>query len=287
MKSMTGMGRAQGIVQGAQIRIEIRSINHRFCEVSVRLPSRYLPLEILIQQSVKKNLARGKIDIFVSEEKTPSVSPAEVEAYKACHQYYAQIQKQLGLNQEITLQDLMAGVGHWMQRDLDAERVWTDFQPLLGKAVTDLVLMRTKEGANLKAEMLALFGNIQKICEQISKLKDSVRTDVTERLKERIASHGQDLGTLDPLRLEMEIIFYLDRIEITEELQRLKSHLNQVATFFKDDAPSGRKIDFLLQEFNREFNTIASKSQSGPVAHLVVEAKAELEKIREQVQNIE
>ena len=287
MKSMTGMGRAHGQVQGAVIRLEIKSVNHRYCEVSTRLPGRFQPLDILIGQHIKKSISRGKVDLYVTEEKSSQVASVEIDAYKACYSYYKNIQDDLGLAGDITLQDLTQGVSAWIQREIDVDKVWEDFRPLLDAAIADLITMRAKEGSNLKNEMLRLFKTIENLASRIAAEKGTVEAEIEKRLREKIQARSEELGEIDPVRLQMEIVYYLDRIDITEELQRLKSHMDQVGIFLADANPSGRKIDFLLQEFNREFNTIASKSQNSSVSHLVVEAKAELEKIREQVQNIE
>lgn len=287
MKSMTGMGRAHGVVNGANVRIEIKSINHRFCDVNTRMPSRYLPLELLIQQFVRKTFSRGKIDVFLHEEKNPNLSIAEEEAYQACFTYLDNIRKKLNLSDEISLQDLTSNVGQWIQKDIDAEMVWKELLPVLQEAVNDLLQMREREGANLKKEMQALLGEIGDIVKKLISYKETIQEEVEEKLKEKIEARTQELGDLDENRLRMEVVYYLDRIDITEELHRLQSHLDLANEFLKKDGPVGRKIDFLLQEFNREFNTIGSKSQNSEVAHFVVEAKANLEKIREQIQNIE
>lgn len=284
---MTGMGRAQGTVQGAGIRIEIKSINHRFCEVGTKLPGRFMPLEILIQQFVKKKLARGKIDVFVSEEKSQRLSVAENDAYRACYNHLKSVRDSLDLAGGVTLQDVLAGVNAWVQRDLDVDAAWSEFQTVLETALGDLSAMRAKEGTNLKREMQTLFNSLKEILTKIEAQREGIQAELEKRLREKIAQKAEELGGVDPLRLQMEVLFHLDRTDVTEELQRLKSHFKQAEAFFADPQPSGRKLDFLLQEFNREFNTIGSKIQNGEVAHLVVDAKAELEKIREQIQNIE
>jgi uncharacterized protein (TIGR00255 family) len=287
MKSMTGMGRAHGVVQSANLRVEMKSINHRFCEVSTRLPSRYLALELLIQQFIRKNVSRGKIDIYVAEEKNSNLAVTEIEPYKACYAYLKGVQTSLKIPGEIAIQDVISNVGPWIQREIDVDKVWDEFQVVLQMALTDLMAMRAKEGDNLKKDMLAMFANLQKVAAKIASHKESMQAELEARLKEKIQTRLKDIAEIDPVRLQMEVVYYLDRSDITEELQRLKSHFDQVDVFFADASPAGRRIDFLLQEFNREFNTIGSKSQNSVVAHLVVEAKADLEKIREQVQNIE
>lgn len=287
MNSMTGMGRAQGLVQGIPIRIEIKSVNHRFCEVNCRLPSRFQSFEMLLQQQVKKKLARGKVDIFINEEKNTKLSTPEVDAYRLCFEHLQNICASLGLKDEVTLPDVLAGVGAWIQRDSDVELVGPQLQAILDLALVDLSTMRSREGAYLRDAILVLLTQIESLTARIAASKESMLSDLEMRLKERIKNRTQELLTLDPVRLHTEVLFYLDRSDITEELQRLESHFKQARQFMDGQEPAGRKLDFLLQEFNREYNTIGSKTQNTEVAYLVVAAKAELEKMREQIQNIE
>lgn len=287
MKSMTGMGRAEGLVTGMPVRLEIKSINHRFCEVSARLPSRYLPVEFLIHKTVRDRLSRGKIDIFLFEEKRPELSAVEIRAFQSYHDYLANVLKVLKLNDNIEFRDLLGGVNSWIAKDVDVEAMWSDLGPLVQKALRDLDYMREAEGQSLAREFKSMFGSLQEASTQISGLTGTVKTELEKRLTAKIGERIQELGGVDEQRLHTEVLFLLERMDITEELVRLKSHLEQAEKFLKSSEPVGRKLDFLIQEINREFNTIASKAQNSGISHLVVEAKSELEKIREQVQNIE
>lgn len=287
MKSMTGMGRAEGMVLGASVRIEIKSINHRFCEVSARLPSRYSQVEFQMHKRVKEVLNRGKIDIYVFEEKRQDLSELEIKAFQGYYNYLANVQKALGLKSSIELSDLLNGVGSWLSRDVDTAQVWREMAPILEMALTDLDRMRTTEGKSLTEDIAASFGRLHEGYAKVSQLAEQVREDLKKRLKARIFEKVEELSGVDDQRLHTEVMFLLDRMDISEELARLKSHLEQARGFLDLREPVGRKLDFLIQEINREFNTIASKSQSVEVAHIVVEAKSDLEKIREQVQNVE
>ena len=287
MLSMTGMGKTEGVVQNSHLRIEIKSVNHRFCEVNFRAPTRFLCLEILVQQFVKKHLTRGRIDIFVYEDKSAKIDDSDFNAFEQYHQYLKKIQGHLKLDGSITLDNLLGGVNSWMQKELDSKMAWSEFQPLLKQALDEMIAMRRDEGVNLKKgleeKVEALKGMAQNIREYVSSRKQ----EIEDRVKEKIQSKIQDFGDLDAARLQTEVIYYLERLDIAEELDRLESHFLQTETFLNKSEPIGRKFDFLIQEFNREFNTIASKAQNTSIAHLVVDAKAEIEKIREQIQNIE
>lgn len=287
MFSMTGMGRIEGRVLGSHVRIEVKSINHRYCEVNTRLPVRFLPLEIKIQQLIKKILSRGKVDLYIYEDKQEEPTENELNAYQAYFNFLNTVKSQVGLQEEIKLADLTSGVHSWLKRDVDIDEAWKELEPLVVGALDSLKQMRKKEGEHLKDNILDHFKSITELVESVRVQKDDLDAILEEKLKERIEKKLEDYEKLDPERLHTEVIYYLDRMDITEELQRLDSHLKKVEQFLESQGPVGRKMDFLIQEFNREFNTIASKSQKSEISHLVVDAKAELEKIREQIQNIE
>lgn len=284
---MTGMGRAQGSVQGTPIRFEIKSVNHRFCEINVRLPGRFYIVDSLIRQFIKSKIARGKIDVFAFEEKDSNLNDGELKAYQDYYTYLKNIETTLGLESSITMRDLINGVGSWSQKTAKSEDIWSEIQPVLLNAIQDLDKMRCIEGQNLKKDFESRFENIQNISQKLQSYAESIKSEIEEKLKKRIQEKADDLQDIDTQRLNTEILYYLDRLDVTEELKRIGSHLNQASKFIEAESAIGRKMDFLLQELNREFNTIASKSQNAEVAHLVVDAKTELEKIREQVQNIE
>lgn len=287
MKSMTGMGRSKGAVGGIPVRLEIKSVNHRFCEVHFRAPSKYATLELKVQRLVKDKISRGRIDIFLSEERAVDPSETEMAAYKSYHSYLQNIRQTLGLSDEITLSQLVSGVGGWIPKDTNADEVWKELEPLLKAGIDDLISMRNEEGDRLKKVIQNQFLTIQKIKEDISSRTDDVKVELQEKIGQKVRSKIEEWAEVDAQRLATEVVFYLERMDITEELDRLDSHLKALPKLFEGSQPMGRKVDFLLQEFNREFNTITSKCSNSKMAQLVVDAKSELEKVREQIQNIE
>ena len=284
---MTGMGRAQGPIGDSHFRIEIRAINHRYCEVSVRLPSRLGLLEIPLQQHIKKKLSRGKVDVSIFEDRLTQVAGSEKKAFELYYNYLKTIQTETQIPGTIELRDLLPGVHTWIQKDVDTTALLKNILPLVDTALNDLDSMRQDEGSHLKKLMQIGVRNIQVLTDKIADKTKGSAKEVEEKLKEKLESKLKDFEKLDTARLHTEVIYYLDRLDITEELQRVESHFKQIAHFFEMQEPAGRKLDFLLQEFNREFNTMGSKSQDTEIAHWVVDAKAELEKIREQIQNVE
>ncbi|OVE81228.1 YicC family protein [bacterium K02(2017)] len=287
MISMTGMGKASGKVLDVPIRIEIKAVNHRHCDIHFRAPLKYAALELQVQQLVKSKLTRGRIDIFVTEEKTVDLSGVEKHALEAYYNYLKHIKGFLNLNEEISLSQLLSGVNSWIQKEVDTKSAWKDFSLLISTAIDDLVKMRQAEGARLHEDLKERLLSIDNIRGQISDKSESIKPILEEKLKQRILDKAEELKELDPQRLSTEVMYYLDRMEITEELDRIKSHVKQMGDFLNSEHPIGRKIDFLLQEFNREFNTITSKCGEPEVSYLVVDAKSELERMREQIQNIE
>lgn len=287
MKSMTGMGKSSGVIQNTPVRIEVKSVNHRFCEVHFRAHGKYNVLEILAQNLVKSMVKRGRVDIFIAEEKSVAISVAEQDAFKSYYDYLMNIKQTLNLQEDITLQHLLPGANSWIQKEMEPKDAWKDIQPLLIECLNDLNKMREAEGKSLKQNIKDRFENIENITSKVKKISGTVRDELQAKLEEKISARAEHIKEIDPQRMQTEILFYLDRLDIDEELERLSSHMKQTKDFLEAKEPIGRKVDFLLQEYNREFNTIASKSQNAEVAHLVVEAKSELEKIREQIQNIE
>lgn len=287
MKSMTGIGHAQGKVQGNVLRVEIKSINHRYCDVNCRFPTRYALLEVPIQNLVKNKLNRGRIDVFIFEDKAEVLGSLEEANLKSYCNYLSNIKQILNLKEEITLSQVLAGGGSWGSRALDSDLAWKELEPIIEKALENVQKMRLSEGTRLKQEIELRFIEIGKIYLNISGQSQNIKEDLEKKVMTRLQERMKEVKEIDPQRMQMEILFYLDRMDISEELARIKSHMKQTQIFLTDAEPVGRKLDFLLQEFNREFNTIASKVQNSQIAHQVVTAKTELEKIREQIQNIE
>lgn len=290
-KSMTGYGKAETGTGDGKLTVEIRSVNHRYGEVSVKLPRAFLPLETEIRRRIADRLKRGKIDVFVQfETATGSAQAPQVNLplAKAYHDAFVGIRQALGMGEPVSLGLIAA------QRDVlvsqettpDLDRIATDLYAVLDSALESLEDMRLREGEALAAEISGRLATVTGLVQQVANRAPVAVAGNMERLRERIS---RLLGEtpLDEARLAQETAIMADRMDITEELVRLQSHFRQFSATLALAEPVGRKLDFLLQEMNREVNTIGSKANDGEIATLVVDLKAELEKVREQVQNIE
>lgn len=284
---MTGMGRIKGLIDSAHFIVETRSVNHRYCEVSVRLPGRLAPLEFQIVQFVKKKIARGKVDIWVGEEKGGSDDFSFND--KMLTGYYTllcQIRKKLKIAEPVSLTHLQQGASYWMSRSFDPQKYWPGLKKLVEKSLGDLIKMRGKEGAalqkNIESRLKVLEGLKQTVALKSEEIFGLYKKKLEGRIEKILGGVEVDSG-----KLANEVAFYADRSDMSEELERLASHFSQMRQLIRSATPSGRALDFLIQEINREWNTIASKSQDASLSHQAVTAKGELEKVREQVQNIE
>ncbi|HBF13903.1 MAG TPA: YicC family protein [Deltaproteobacteria bacterium] len=286
MQSMTGMGRARGKVGTSYITIELKSVNHRYCEVHSRLLPRFQGLEISITQAIKKRLSRGKVDVTILEERSDLFPSANLVSIKKYYDFLKQVKKHLKLSEEITLAHIQHGSSFWLSRDHDTKADEPKILMLLSKALDELVAMRKKEGDELARQLEKRKKNMEALVEKVATQRENVKLELQERLTKRIQKYMQGLE-IDQARLSNEIVFYVDRTDISEEIERLHSHFKQAGDLFKSKEPCGRPLDFLVQEMFREWNTIGSKCQDTVVAFEVVTAKTELEKIREQIQNIE
>jgi uncharacterized protein (TIGR00255 family) len=293
IRSMTGYGKADGEGACGRITVEIRSVNHRYGEISVRLPRPLLPFEGEVRKAVAARLKRGKIDVTIQRDETADLQNkplVNIPLAKAYRDAFDQLREELGLyTDQVNLSLILA------QRDVlvggrpeeaDDEGARQELMEAVLRAVDLAEAMRLAEGGALKAD---LEGRRQALALIMDRLAQRVPVAVENsgaRLRERLAQLLGDTA-VDEARLAQEIAVMADRSDVTEELVRFNSHLAQFDQMLAQDEPVGRKLDFLLQELNREVNTIGSKANDAEVATLVIELKAELEKIREQVQNIE
>lgn len=286
MRSMTGMGRARGKVGPAYFLVEIKSINHRFCEVHTHLPNRFQTFEVLLIQMIKKKIARGKIDIWLFEEKREGCPAVSKKALKSYFQFLKDVKDELGINEQVSLSHIQNGSSFWMIRENNIEKYAPAVKRLVNNALADLVRMRTKEGDNLKRQIQNRLVGLQKLKDEVELRKEDVVLTYQKKLKKRIDALIEGVE-VDQAKLANEVAFLADRGDITEELERLSSHFSQMKKIMSGSDSCGRSLDFIVQEMNREWNTIASKAQDSSIAHKVVSAKSEMEKIREQIQNIE
>jgi uncharacterized protein (TIGR00255 family) len=291
MKSMTGYGRAEAIVQGITLTVEMKSVNHRFREISVRMPRSLSLFEEQIKKCIQQHISRGRIDtyLFMSSEqwgiRKLNVDWSLAEAYV---QAAEEMKNRLGVSGNITLQDLLSIPELFViDERSDAEDLKAVLLETVERAVRDLVHMRAEEGRQLEADMLERLLVIKEILHRVTECSPQIKEAYQSKLRSGVEDFLQNRAELDEARLMNEVAVYLDKSNIDEELTRLDSHIHQFQQLLKKDEVLGRKLDFVLQEMNREVNTLGAKSQSTTISQSVVNLKSELEKLREQVQNIE
>lgn len=291
IKSMTGFGRSEQKINGREISVEIKSVNHRYFEFNCKTSRGYAFLEEKLKAYVQQRVSRGKIDIYVSvvcAEETQanvtlnhSLAAGYVAALKEIAAAYG-VQDDISVSSVARFADIFTV--HKAQEDED--EVWQSVLPVLDSAMESFMNMRKAEGARMKDDVLSRSGTILSIVEQIDEQSPQTVAQYREKLEERLRELLES-ASVDEQRLLTEAAIFADKTAVAEETVRLRSHFSQLQKFMEAKEPVGRKIDFILQEMNREANTIGSKVQNAPLAHLVVEIKSELEKIREQIQNIE
>jgi len=294
-RSMTGFGRASFEVEGIGFDIEVRSVNHRHLDARVRLPRLLADCEVDAKARLRERLRRGKVDVTVSiAGGSGELSQLEID-HDLVGQYVhaaGELGERFGLLGTLDVATLLAmpGVTRFTEAGLPEE---VSAEALLGgldRAVDALDAMRVSEGASLAADIARRLERIVLLVEQLETGSDLVQQAVRDRLAKRAAQLQQETGLLDEARLHQEVVIAADRLDICEELARLHSHVEQFRGALAEAGPEhpiGRQLDFLLQEFGREANTVGSKANDAPLAHHVVDLKTEIERIREQVQNLE
>jgi len=289
--SMTGYGRGEAEAPGAKASVELRSVNGRFLEVSARLPRTLSLRENDIKEAVRQRISRGKINVVVVLDRgNDGAVPLRINK-AAAQSYYRllnDLRKTLRLQERVRLQHLLQFSEVFEQEELaeSDEREWAVVKTALAIALDELETMRRNEGKELEKDLRSRIGVLESGIGQIVELSRGQVPAERERLRERVKQLvGQE--TVDQGRLEMELAILADRLDVTEECVRFRSHTKFFIEALHDGEPSGRKLNFLVQEMNREVNTIGSKSSAPEIAHCVVKQKEELEKIREQLQNIE
>jgi uncharacterized protein (TIGR00255 family) len=292
MKSMTGFGKREALSQGTMVGVEIRSVNNRFCEILVRLPKTFSSMELALKEQIKQVCERGRVEVMVTVNGGGSVTKKEVQLDRDLARRYVQglqsLQRECQLSGTVDV-NVVAGF-----RDLFSVKeetapikdLSTVVTGLTKKALGDLEKMRKNEGAVLQKDLTQRLHIIEGRLRTVQQRIPVALQASGVRLKARVAKllEGQSVN-MD--RLAQEIAMLAERSDVTEELTRLKSHVAQFRTALKAKGPVGKRLDFLLQEMGREVNTIGSKANDGEISAEVMELKSELEKIREQVQNIE
>ncbi len=288
---MTGFGRAEGETTLGRLFVETRSVNHRYCDVNIKLPKRLGPLEPRIKELIRSQVSRGRIDVSLKAE---SGEEEKVQLNVDLHladQYYQVLQtlkERFQLKDEISLR-LLAGAKDLITAKEEVgeiEPYWQEMIPILKQSFKEMDEMKRSEGEALSKDLRF---RLEKIAQELGEIKSLFSSNLEafqKRLNERIRLL---LGgaEVDSNRFQQEVSFLAERADITEEIVRMESHLAQFALFLQGEEPIGRKMDFLLQEIHREVNTVSAKANDAEISQRVVEIKSELEKIREQVQNIE
>ncbi len=291
VKSMTGFGRCETTVNGRQITVEIKSVNHRYFEFSCRTTRGYSFLEEKLKKYVGEQVARGKVDMFVSITESED-SEVNVTLNKPLAAGYVNAIHTLAKEFDI-LDDLSVSVltryGDIFQihkEEQDEEQIYADVKVAVDKALEGFIAMRLAEGERLKNDVLSRAQTIISIVSEIEQRSPVTVREYQEKLYKRISDLLSSTN-IDEQRILTESAIFADKVAVDEETVRLRSHFEQMKTFFESGVPIGRKLDFIVQEMNREANTIGSKVSDSVLAHKVVDIKSEIEKIREQIQNIE
>lgn len=288
---MTGYGRAEQMLHDRKITVELRSVNNRYLDCSVRMPRLYLFAEDAIKTKVQKNISRGKVDVFITldasgaEQMNVSVNRPVADGYYGALKELAQtygLQDDISVSLLSRFQDVLLVE----KAEEDAEAVAQDICTVLDQALADFDQMRTREGQRLADDITTRAATIEGLVSIVEERSPQTVSEYRTRLENRMKEVLENTQ-IDPARILTEAAIFADKVAVDEETVRLRSHISQLREMLSKGGATGRKLDFLIQEFNREANTIGSKCSDIEIARHVVDIKAEIEKIREQVQNIE
>lgn len=291
-KSMTGFGMGEYKDDKYNISVECKTINHKYLDVNPRLPRKVSFLEDRLRQLVKDYISRGRVDMFIKFD-TVSSSGAKLVYDEDLAKQYFEILKRIkdgfDLKQEINPVEIskFPEIVSVTEAEDDEEILWNALREASEKALMSLSNMRKEEGTKLEKDIIERSNLLEKYIDDVERFSNTVVEDYRARLNQRIGEILENPALVDEARLAQEVAIYADKSSITEEIVRFRSHINQLRNTIVNDDSIGRKLDFLIQEMNREVNTIGSKSSAIDITNLVIQIKAELEKIREQVQNIE
>jgi uncharacterized protein (TIGR00255 family) len=291
MRSMTGFGAARSVSGERVFSVEVRAVNHRYCDVHVHVPHDLFGIEPRIEARIRGRVERGRVDVSLDVSyaadavAVPKVDLARARGYREA---YALLASELGLTEQVTLELIAAAPGVIRAPGVtdDVEKLVGELEPAIDSAMTELIGMRDAEGAALKRELAKRIDLAKRIIGEIEQAVPRANEERRARLELRIAELMGE-RTIDPARIAQEVALLVDRADITEEIARLASHTAQFEELLAAKEPVGRKLDFMLQEMHREANTIGSKTANAQISHLVVGLKSELERTREQVQNVE
>ena len=290
--SMTGFGRGEFKNEVQNFKVEIKAVNHKYNDITVKMPRHIGYLEESIKKIIKKEISRGKVDVYVNLEYINESSieiKVDIPLAKSYKVALEGLAKELDLEGDIRLNNILgiSDIVKTERKELDEDMTWDCLNEALKIALIDIMSMKKAEGEALKDDMVKRLEIIENIVMDIEKRSPLVVLEYKEKLSERIKQLLDKDSNLDEERIASEVVFFADKSNIDEEIVRLKSHINQFINILGDKDPIGRKLDFLIQEMNREINTIGSKANDVLISQNVVEVKSEIEKIREQIQNVE
>ena len=291
IKSMTGYGSAKGSVEGLEITVELKSVNNRFLDCSVRMPRSFLFAEDTVKTAVQKHISRGKVDVFISVDSSQA-GDMTVKVNEPLLRGYLDALRHIAEEYDLPNDISAVSISRFPEvlcvekKELNAEAITAAIREITERALFDFDDMRQREGEKLCDDVLHRLEVIDGLVSTIETKAPETVAEYRRRLEQKMAEILGASG-IDENRILAEAAIFADHIAVDEETVRLRSHMSQLKTMLTGASPIGRKIDFLIQEFNREANTTGSKCQNSEIAHVVVDLKAEIEKIREQIQNIE
>jgi uncharacterized protein (TIGR00255 family) len=288
---MTGYGRGESDVGGAKISVEINSVNRKQSDIVINLPRELSALEPRVRQAISERLARGRTNVVIAFD--PSAQNGRTLALdrglaRSYHDGMRSLQKELGVTGEITIGMILQapGVLRFAEDELVPSKIWPALEEALDGALSELIKMREKEGKHLAKDLIRRLKVLRQELKEVGKKHPALVEKYRDALLERINKAGLELTPNDD-RLVREVAFFADRSDVSEELTRLESHLAQFAHHLRKDEPVGRTLEFITQEISRELNTLGAKASDADISRHVVACKAEVEKIREQIQNLE
>jgi uncharacterized protein (TIGR00255 family) len=291
MNSMTGFGKAEVSTKTGIFSVEMSSVNNRFLEIQIRQPKQFAPLETTLRELIGSKLSRGKVSVYVNffePEGSVRRYPLNTEAARTYHRQLTKLQKELKLAGEVTVSDIIAfpEVMSPPNGEYSEKALWAGLKKSATQALKELSAMRRREGEAIKKDLLARLNELERLNKRISKSAGGV----VDRYRQKLHRRMDDLlagRSVDPVRLEEEVALAAEKADISEECTRLSSHIQQSRKVARSAGPVGKQLNFLLQEFNREANTIASKCTELEISRDALKIKEEVEKLREQIQNIE
>jgi len=289
LKSMTAYAKSEKTQEKLTVQIEIRSYNSRYLDIALRVPHGYLALEEKIKTIIAGKVSRGRIEVNLQVRDDSNAFEIDTPKARAYYDSLVQLKDKFNINSEISMDLLVSGGGiiKPVEMGFDMEARWPVFKDCMNEAITNLIAMRKEEGNFLEADISDRLNGIEECIDQIQKESSDLLSHYQQRLKDRIAALTKGIIEIDPDRVAQEAAFLADRSDISEEIVRAASHIKQFRTIIYSPESAGRKLNFLVQELNREFNTMGSKTNNTDVSHIIVEVKSDLEKIREQLQNVE